>query len=112
MNKIKRITDPLEGPPDGVMADVQCVLTQFETKEATESEETQRTMTGQGQTTCHVFCAYSDGTIGFSLRDIDLMISLRIDELYAILAVASQAANELTDSMPLSHPPAVGWGGG
>ena len=30
MSEVKRVTDPTQGPPDGVEADVQCVVTAFD----------------------------------------------------------------------------------
>ena len=92
---IKRVTDPKEGPPDGVSVVIQGVLTQFK-----QNDEGECVITGQAVMPCHVFCAYSDGTIGFSMRDIELMITVRIDELYEILKAAGEAAQELQNSMP------------
>jgi hypothetical protein len=101
---IERVTDPKEGPPDGVTAEVQCVLTQFDRKPPEEGQEQgERIISGQATMPCHIFCAYSEGTIGFSIREIDLMLTVRLDELFEIFKEASEAAQELKDSMPQEY---------
>jgi hypothetical protein len=96
MNKINRIADPLQGPPDGIEADIKCVVTKFKRP---KKKDMQKTIESQAVMDCGVLCAYSDGTIGFSMRDIDLMITVRVDELFEILKEASAAAQELQASI-------------
>ena len=90
MNGIRRNTDPMKGPPDGVAADIQCVATQFEMK------GDQRTIKGQATMPCTVYCSYNDGTVGISIRGIDLQIDLRVDELMALMQAGADANQELT----------------
>jgi hypothetical protein len=99
MKQIKRNTDPLKGPPDGVEVGIKCAVTQFErTKKGNESViKRQETMP------VRILAAYSEGTIGISIRQIDLMVSLRIDELYEILKAAAAASQELAESMPQEY---------
>ena len=75
---IKRNTDPMKGPPDGVETDINCVVTQF------SGEGGEREIQSQIVMPCHVGSAYSEGTIFFSLRDINLMLTVRLDELLEI----------------------------
>jgi hypothetical protein len=95
MNKINRNTDPMKGPPDGVEARVNCVVTQFSQKTKVIKE--------QDVMPCRMLCAYSDGTVSVSIRTIGLMVTLRIDELYEILKAGAEASHELTDSMPQEY---------
>jgi len=87
----------MQGPPDGVEADVKCVFTEFTTYDG------KKTIAGQNQMPCHIICAYSEGTIGFSMREIDMMLTVRIDDLFEILKAAGQAAQELKASMPKEY---------
>ena len=100
MAEIKR-TDPRQGPPDGVEADIQTVVTLFERIAQKESQgEAQRTIKEQAVECCHVVCAYSEGVVGFSLRERDLMFSVRIDEIIEILKVAADVNIENAASLP------------
>ena len=85
MSKIERITDPMTGPPDCVYADIKCQIT---------SKVSESVMP------CHVFCAYSEGTMMLSVRDIDLMMIVRLDEIMEILHEASLASKDMYDSLP------------
>jgi hypothetical protein len=94
MSKIKRNTDPLKGPPDGVEMDINCALTQFDTKDG------QRVILSQGTLPCNVKASYEEGTIGFSVREIDLMVHVRIDELMEILKEGAEAHKSFRESLP------------
>gem|GEM_PF-3849236 len=91
METIRRNTDPMKGPPDGVAVDIQCAVTQYDTPEGG-----QRTIKGQGVMPCTVYCSYSDGTVGVSIREIDLQIDIRVDELMALMQAGAEANAELT----------------
>jgi hypothetical protein len=101
--KIEHNTDPLKGPPDGVTVEIKCVVTQFTPNEAEEGQEPTRSINAQGSMPCHVFCSYEEGTIGFSVRDIDLMIIVRTDELFAILKEASDAHKAFRSTIPQEY---------
>ena len=90
MNGIRRNTDPMNGPPDGVAADIQCAVTQFETK------EDRRAIKGQATMPCTVYCSYNDGTVGISIRGLDLQIDLLVEELMAIMQAGAEANQKLT----------------
>ena len=101
MSEIKRNTDPLTGPPDGVEADIQTVVTLFDRAGQKKVKgATQRTIRKQTNASCHVLCSYSDGLIGFSVRDKDLMFSIRLDELFEILKAAADASGAFRDTIP------------
>ena len=91
MNTIRRNTDPMKGPPDGVAADIQCVLTQYAPGETGDN----RTISGQATMPCTVYCAYSDGTVGVSIRGADIQIDLLVSELMAIMQAGAEANREI-----------------
>lgn len=93
MNHIRRNTDPMKGPADGVAVDIQCAVTQFE---QIKGKKGQRKISGQGTMPCTIYCSYSDGTMGVSIRGIDLQIDLLVPEVMAILQAAAEANAELT----------------
>lgn len=100
MSIIKRNTDPFKGPPDGVEANIKCAVTLFERAAQKKGKgKTQREIKSHNTLPCHVMCSYSDGQVGISIRSMDLMISLRIDELFEIMKAAAEASQELTAAM-------------
>jgi hypothetical protein len=83
----------MKGPPDGVAADVQCAVTQFETP---KEKGLQRVIKGQANMPCTIYCSYNDGTVGISIRGIDLQIDLLVEELMALIQAGADANQELT----------------
>ena len=102
MNKIERNTDPLKGPPDGVMSEISCVITQFDRVDGNDGTEKgfERVISGQATMPCNIVCSYSEGTVGFSVRDIDLMLHVRIDEMFEIFKAAAAASEEFKATLP------------
>ena len=99
MGIIRRNTDPMKGPPDGVAADLECVVTSFASKKrkvAPNEYGDERTIKSQAHVPCTVYCSYEDGTIGVSIRGIDLQIDLLVEELMAIMQAGAEANRELT----------------
>ena len=98
MSVIRRNTDSMKGPPDGVAADIQCAVTQYERakQKGNSKKGMQRTIKGQATMPCTVYCAYSDGTFGISIRELDLQIDLLVEELMAIMKAGAEANHELT----------------
>jgi hypothetical protein len=105
MEKIKRVADVSEGPPDGVTAETQCVVTRFgHAKEKGSIKNGSKVaIKSQAVAQCNIACAYSEGTIAFSVREINQMYTIRIDELYEILKAAAEASREFTASMPKEY---------
>jgi hypothetical protein len=105
MSTIKRNTDPLKGPPDGVEVGVNCVVTQFDRvkEKGGSKKKSEKVIKAQAVMPGRVMCAYSEGTLGITIRQIDLMVTLRIDELYEILKAAADASRELEASMPQEY---------
>jgi len=105
MGRIKQVTDPKEGSLDGVTADIKCVITQFDKgKQKGKSDGTvQKVIKSQSVIPCHILCAYSNGTVGFSMRQLDLMLTVRLDELMEILRAAAEANQLLQASMPKEY---------
>ena len=85
MTSIQRHTDMANGTPDGVLAEINCGLTMFAKNKTPKTPKV---------VPCTVLCAYSEGTASFLLRDRNLMLTIRLDELVAILHEASNAALE------------------
>ena len=97
MSVIRRNTDPMKGPPDGVAADLQCAVTQFEqTKGKGGKKGGERKISGQATMPCTVYCSYSDGTVGVSIRGLDLQIDLLVPELMSLMKAGADANHELT----------------
>jgi hypothetical protein len=82
----------MKGPPDGVAADIQCAVTQF----APGENGGERTISGQATMPCTVYCSYKDGTVGVSIRGIDLQIDLLVTEVMAIMQAGAEANQEHT----------------
>ena len=89
---IRRNTDPMKGPADGVAADIQCAVTQY----APAEKGAERTIKGQATMPCTVYCSYSDGTVGVSIRGMDLQIDILVSEMMAIMQAGAEANQELT----------------
>ena len=98
MSVIRRNTDPMKGPPDGVAVDIRCAVTQYD--QAKEKGSTkkgiERTIKGQAAMPCTVYCSYSDGTVGISIRELDLQIDLLVSEVMAIMQAGAEANQEIT----------------
>ena len=88
MASVRRITDPKAGPPDGVEADIKCAFTTFTRNEDPNKREIQ----SQTVMPCRVLCAYSEQTISLSIRDLDIMFTIRLDELFQIFEQAAAAS--------------------
>ena len=86
MTEIRRNTDLVNGPEDGVEVDVNCIVTKFEDVSQAEGNISQE------QAQCHVVCSYSEGLIGFSVRSMNLMLTVRMDELMEVMVAAGKAA--------------------
>ena len=98
MSLIRRNTDPMKGPADGVAADVQCAVTQFDRakEKGSAKKGVERTISGQATMPCTVYCSYSDGTVGVSIRGLDLQIDLLVEEIMALMQAGADAHHELT----------------
>jgi len=94
MSVVRRNTDPLKGPPDGVAADLQCVVTQFDRSK--ETGATQRAIAGQATMPCTVLCSYDNGTVGISIRELDLQLDLLVSDMMEVMRAAAEANRELT----------------
>ena len=99
MESIRRNTDPLKGPQDGVAADLQCAVTQFEQP---AEKGAPRTVKAQSTMPCTVYCSYTDGTVGVSIRGLDLQVDILVEELIAIMQAGAEANHALT--APLREP--------
>jgi hypothetical protein len=85
MSEIKRVTDPKMGPMDGVEASIRCVVaTQVEGENIKERILTE----------CRALCSYSSGTISFAVKGLNVMLTVRLDDLAEILKEAAVAARE------------------
>jgi len=85
----------MTGPPDGVAADLQCAVTQFTPAEKGK----ERAISGQAVMPCTVYCSYNEGTLGVSIRGLDLQIDLNIEETMELMKAGAEANKELTAPM-------------
>ena len=83
-NEVKRAG----GSPDGVITEVKAAVTRFEV------DANERQVGHQSVLPCAISCAYSEGIISFLVRDADIMLSVRLDEVIAILQSAANTARE------------------
>lgn len=90
--RIERVTDPAEGPLDGVKLHTTCAVTRFTPAENPEERKIEEQSLQDGV----VLASYGTGTISISVRgDVDMMFSIRLDELFALVKMAADAALEL-----------------
>ena len=85
MSSIQRHADMANGVPDGVLAEINCGYTTFAKNKTPKPSKV---------VPCTVLCAYSEGTASFLVRDRNMMLTIRLNELVAILHEASNAALE------------------
>ena len=76
------------GALDGIVEEVKAAVTSF----AVDVNE--RKIEHHDITPCVISCAYSEGIISFSARDMNFMLSLRLDEVMSVLQKAASAARE------------------
>lgn len=94
MSKIRRVTDPKEGPLDGVVLNANCAVTRFTTAEKPE----ERKIAEQSLQECAILASYGDGTLSVSVRgDVNTMVTVRIDELFALMKMAADASIALKE---------------
>jgi hypothetical protein len=109
--EIKRNKDPLLGPLDGVEAELKCAFTEFGYRENLNGdgakilsmrgiELKEKVATRMEVHPCRVMCSYSEGTVSFSVRGIDVMTTVRLDELIQIMRAASEAHIDFTSTLP------------
>jgi hypothetical protein len=96
MSEIKRTVDP----PDGVAAEVMCAVIHFDREAKQNGAPAVMAVKKQSTVPCNILCAYSEGTVSVSIPDSDMMVVVRIDEMFSLLKAASIAAQELQESLP------------
>lgn len=93
--RIERVTDPEQGPLDGVKLHTSCAVTRF----APADNPEERKIAEQSLQDCAVLASYGTGTLSISVRgDVDMMFSIRLDELFALVKMAADAAIDLEKS--------------
>lgn len=91
---IERVTNPEEGPLDGVRLHTDCAATRF----AQDEESGERKIAEQSLQDCAILASYQEGTMSVSVRgDINMMFTVRIDELFALMKMAADASIELKE---------------
>lgn len=86
--RIERVTDPKAGPLDGVSLLANAVVTYFQTDKHTKA----RKIGTQKVFSCKLMASYEEGTVSVSIQEKDLMVSVRIDELVALMKEAATAS--------------------
>lgn len=91
MNRVERVNDPGKAPSDGVELHTRCVVTKFRAEKGGKLTG----ITGQELASCKILASMMDGTVGISIPGKCRMVSVRIDELMAVLKEAADAANDV-----------------
>lgn len=87
MSEITRVNDPNLGPVDGVELRAKCVVTKF----AVNKKELTR-ISSQEVADCKIMASFEIGTVSISIPGKAKMVSVRIDELMAVLMEAAAVA--------------------
>ena len=90
MSKIERVKDEAQGPIDGVKLLAKAVITRF----ITNRKKGTVTIKGQETVDCKIMASYQAGTVSISVPERALLVSVRLDEMMAVLQEASRAAME------------------
>lgn len=91
MNRVERVNDPSKAPSDGVELHTRCVVTKFRAEKGGKLAG----ITEQELASCKILASMMGGTVGISIPGKCRMVSVRIDELMAVLMEAAAAANEM-----------------
>lgn len=91
MSEVIRVNNPEKAPSDGVELHTRCVVTKFRAEKGGKLTG----ITGQELASCKILASMMDGTVGISIPGKCRMVSVRIDELMAVLMEAAAAANEM-----------------
>ena len=101
MNEIKVINPKESGVPDGVEVMANCSFARFDLDRSGKPKRLKGTPELKP---CKIMASYSDGIISFSVHQIGVMVSVRIDEVAAVLLAASsynkEALNGKKDTAP------------
>ena len=97
--EIRRFSNGIDGHLDGVEATVNCAYTTFSSIVGNEDSVD---IADHEVLPCKVICSFSEGVIDFGLTTLGVQVSLRVDELMAILAAAVDASRELDERMTIS----------
>ena len=90
-NGIKRNQNPEIGPMDGVECEVRGILTKF-------IEQKKRGKMVQSQHNCKIMASVETGTVSISMRrERGLMMTVRLDEMVALVAAALEAGKETAE---------------
>ena len=91
MSGITRVTDPNKGPLDGVELQANGVVTRF----ITNSKKKTVAIKTQEVAPCKIMASYEVGTISLSIPSKALMVSVRLDEVMAVIQEAAASAADL-----------------
>lgn len=87
MSEITRVNDPNVGPADGVELHAKCVLTKFAV-----NKKGLAGISSQEVADCKIMASFDIGTVSISIPGKAKMVSVRIDELMAVLMEAAAVA--------------------
>lgn len=77
-------------PTDNIECDIRGIHTVFR-----NTKKDGRQIVAQNEVECRVLGSYSDGLVGFSVREKKIMLTVRIDELMEVLMLMSDAHQKL-----------------
>lgn len=90
MSEISRNTDPNVGPLDGVNLDAKGVVTTFDRYGSKNAS-----IKKQRLYDVHIKASYDLGTVSITIPKKSKMVTVRIDEMLAVMKSASDASNEV-----------------
>ena len=101
MNEIKVVNPKESGVPDGVEGMVNCSFATFDL----DSDGKPIKLKGMPELRpCKMMASYDDGIISFSVHQIGVMVSVRIDEVAQILYAAASTHKEAFDGKKNAAP--------
>lgn len=88
-NQIERVTDPTFGPLDGVSLHANAMITLFGKDEGGKTK-----IDTMEAVECKLMESYEAGTVSVSIPSKGMMVSVRVDEMFALMMAAAVAAKE------------------
>lgn len=90
MSKVERVNNPEIAPLDGVALDAKCIVTRFST-----AKNKVVAIKSQEMADCNIKASMGLGILSISIPGRAQMVSIRIDEVMAVLKEAADAANDV-----------------
>lgn len=90
-SKIERVTNPQDGPLDGISLNCDAVHTKF------RGEGSRRRIVKQSHTDANIKASVEAGVVSISDRQRDIMLTVNLQDMTAVLMEAFNAAKEVEE---------------